>query len=162
IRLQVAAQRRADECLDLGGRHATDCSSCQRLSLQHRLGDVIAVARAALVGVRWTHAIAAIIEKAPAQERGRAAQATAPRAPRGALGALWLPPPPANGGKSDTGPCPPGLTPPTSPPPVKKEVFLETWGAPPPPKAPPADRSAGRQPPRLAANSPPIEVPQPA
>src|SRR5436305_1866210 len=55
-RVQVGAQRRSNERLELGGRDATDCSSCQRLSLQHRLGDVIAVTGAGLVGVRWTHA----------------------------------------------------------------------------------------------------------
>src|SRR6516162_9973625 len=36
---------------------------------------------AALVGVGWAHAVAAIIKKAPAQERGRAPQPPAPRAP---------------------------------------------------------------------------------
>src|SRR5260370_19848401 len=47
---------------------------------------------------------------------------------------------------------------PWSPPPDIKEVFLGRGGGPPPPKPPPADGAAVRQPPRLAANSPPIEV----
>src|SRR5262249_32075106 len=70
-RAQMAAQRRHDERLDLGGGNAADQSGRLRLLLQHSLGDVIAVAGAALVGVGWAHAVAAIVKKAPAQERGR-------------------------------------------------------------------------------------------
>ena len=40
------------------------------LSLQHGLGDVIAVAGAALVGVGWAHAVAAIVKQAAGQKRG--------------------------------------------------------------------------------------------
>jgi hypothetical protein len=73
-RAQMAAQCRHDERLDLGGGNAADQSGRLGLLLQHGLGDVIAVAGAALVGVGWAHAVAAIIKKAPAQERGRAPQ----------------------------------------------------------------------------------------
>src|SRR5262252_3147723 len=79
-RAQMAAQRRHDERLDLGGGNAADRSGRLRLLLQHSLGDVIAVAGAALVGVGWAHAVAASVKKAPAQERGRAPQPAAPRA----------------------------------------------------------------------------------
>src|SRR5262249_33360551 len=41
-------------------------------------GDVIAVAGAALVGVGWAHAVAAMVKQTPAQERGRAPQPAAP------------------------------------------------------------------------------------
>src|SRR5262249_58633154 len=71
-RAQMAAQRRHDERLDLGGGNAADQSGRRGLILQHGLGDVIAVSGAALVGVGWAHAVAAIIKKVPAQERGRA------------------------------------------------------------------------------------------
>src|SRR5215813_12954822 len=79
-RAKMAAQRRHDERLDLGGGNAADQSGRRGLILQHGLGDVIAVAGAALVGVGWAHAVAAIVKKAPAQERGRAPQPAAPRA----------------------------------------------------------------------------------
>src|SRR5204863_5551944 len=69
-RAQTAAQRRNDERLDLGGGYAADQSGRRGLSLQHRLGDVIAVAGAALVGVSWAHAVAAMVKQAPAQDGG--------------------------------------------------------------------------------------------
>src|SRR6516164_3476553 len=74
----MAAQRRHDKRLSLGGGYAADQSGRRGLSLQHGLGDVIAVAGAALVGVRWAHAVAASVKQAPAQERGRAPQPAAP------------------------------------------------------------------------------------
>src|SRR5262249_56289517 len=40
----------------------------------------------------------------------------------------------------------------------KKGAFVERGAAPPPPNPPPADGPAVRQPPPLAANSPPIEI----
>src|SRR6516164_4946887 len=80
VRAQMAAQCRHDERLSLGGGYAADQSGRRRLILQHSLGDVIAVAGAALVGVSWAHAVAAIVEQAPAQQRGRAPQPAAPRA----------------------------------------------------------------------------------
>jgi len=49
------------------------------LPLQHGLRDVIAVADAALVGVSWAHAVAAIVKEATAQDGGRAPQSAAPR-----------------------------------------------------------------------------------
>src|SRR5205814_10467811 len=76
----VVAQRRNGKRLNLGGGYAADQSGRRGLSLQHGLGDVIAVAGAALVGVSWAHAVAAMVKKAPAQERGRAPQPAAPRA----------------------------------------------------------------------------------
>jgi hypothetical protein len=69
VRLQVVAQHQNDERLDLGGWHASDGSSC-RLSLQHGLGDVIAVARAILIGMARAHAVAAVVKQAPAQDSG--------------------------------------------------------------------------------------------
>src|SRR5262249_56251358 len=65
-RAQIAAQRRNDERLDLGGGNAADQSGRLGLILQHSLGDVIAVTGAALVGVGWAHAVATIVKKAPA------------------------------------------------------------------------------------------------
>src|SRR5438874_967344 len=75
--VQVGAQRRQDEGLDLGGGNA-DQSRWLEASLQYGLGDVIAVTGAALVGMSRAHAVAVIIKKAPAQERGGAAQPAAP------------------------------------------------------------------------------------
>src|SRR2546423_12717365 len=75
---ELVAQRRNDECLALGGGTAADRSGRRGLPLQLRLGDVVAVAGAALIGVGWTHAVAAIVKKAPAQDRGRAPQPAAP------------------------------------------------------------------------------------
>src|SRR5438128_915707 len=43
-RAKIAAQRRHDERLDLGGGNAADQSERRGLILQHSLGDVIAVA----------------------------------------------------------------------------------------------------------------------
>jgi hypothetical protein len=48
-RAQMAAQRRHDERLDLGGGNAADQSGWRRLILQHSLGDLIAVAEAAIL-----------------------------------------------------------------------------------------------------------------
>src|SRR2546429_6293959 len=79
-RAKISAQCRHDERLDLSGGNAADQSGGRGLILQHSLGDVIAVAGAALVGVGWAHAVAAIFKKRPAQERGRAPQPAAPRA----------------------------------------------------------------------------------
>ena len=69
-RAKIAAQRRHDERLDLGGGNAADQSGRRGLILQHGLGDVIAVAGAALVGVSWAHAVAAMVKKAPAEDGG--------------------------------------------------------------------------------------------
>src|SRR5262249_12423234 len=109
---------------------------------------------AALVGVRWTHAIAAIIEKAPAQERGRAAQAAATRARLGReLGLHRLEQRGIENGLMLTA---------VKLAPVDHladiEAVLEQMRERPHPKAAPADRSAGRAPPRLAANCAPIEA----
>src|SRR5262245_65808291 len=76
-RAQMAAQRRNDERLDLGGGYAADQSGRRGLIVQHGLGDVIAVTGAALVGVGWAHAVAAIVKKAPAQDGWRAPQPAA-------------------------------------------------------------------------------------
>src|SRR5215208_6759070 len=77
--VEVVAQRRNDERLNLGGGNAADQSGRPALSLQHGLGDVIAVAGAALVGVGRAHAVAANVKKASAQDCGRAPQPAAPR-----------------------------------------------------------------------------------
>src|SRR5436190_23785394 len=69
-RVEVVAQRRNDERLNLGGGYAADQSGGRGLSLQHGLGDVIAVAGAALVGVSWAHAVAAMVKQAPAPDGG--------------------------------------------------------------------------------------------
>ena len=67
---EVVAQRRNDERLNLGGGNAAEQSGRLGLSLQHGLGDVIAVAGAALVGMAWAHAVAAIVKQAAGQEGG--------------------------------------------------------------------------------------------
>src|SRR5205823_13946393 len=77
--VEVVAQRHNDEHLDLGGGNAAHQSARLGLPLQHGLGDVIAVAEAALVGVGWAHAVAAMVEKASGQERGQTPQPAAPR-----------------------------------------------------------------------------------
>src|SRR5262249_30082396 len=68
-----------DKRLKLRCGNTVDRSECPRFVLQHGLGDVIAVACASLVRVRWAHAVAALIKDAAAQQRGRALQAAAPR-----------------------------------------------------------------------------------
>src|SRR5262245_20816026 len=55
-------------------RNAADQSGRRGLILQHGLGDAIAVAGAALVGVGWAHAVATSVKKTPAQDGGRAPQ----------------------------------------------------------------------------------------
>ena len=78
---EVAAQRRNDERLNLGGGNAADQSGRLGLSLQHRLRDVIAVADAALVGMAWAHAVAEMSNRRPlriaAEPRSRQRRATA-------------------------------------------------------------------------------------
>src|SRR5829696_8070798 len=76
-RLQMIAERRNDERLDLSGRHAADRSGRLGLLLQHGLADVVAVAGTSLVGVARAHAVAALVKQAAGQEGGRAAQPAA-------------------------------------------------------------------------------------
>ena len=75
---QVMAPRRDDETLDLSRRHAADRSGSHGLVRQYSLGDVIAVAGAALVGMAWAHAVATLVEHAAAQEGGRGSQPAPP------------------------------------------------------------------------------------
>src|SRR5260370_4300658 len=74
---EVIAQRRNDERLELGGGNAADRSGRVRFLLPHGLGDVITVARAALVGMGRAHAAAALIKDA-AEPRARRPAQTAP------------------------------------------------------------------------------------
>src|SRR5262249_40593530 len=148
------AQRRHDERLDLGGGNAADQSGRRGLILQHGLGDVIAVAGAALVGVGWAHAVAAIVKKAPAQDGGRAPHPAAPRPRLGRQRVLHR----EKGVIPTSGRVSPAKAPAGEAPPADREGVLERGGGPPPPKPPPADGPAVRQPPRLAANSPAIEI----
>src|SRR6516162_7398988 len=153
-RAQMAAQRRHDKRLSLGGGYAAEQSGRLGLILQHGLGDVIAVTGAALVGVGWAHAVATIVKQVPAQERGRAPQPAAPRARLGRklglhrreqrtihnrrlFAAMDLAP---VDHLADI------------------EAVLEQMGERPHAKAPPPVVPAVRQPPRLAANSPAIEI----
>src|SRR2546425_12889 len=68
------------------------------------------------------------------------------------------PPPAGKGAATQGGPLSPRGAPPREPPPPERGGFLEKTGGPPRAEPPPADGAAVRQPPRLAANSPPIEV----
>src|SRR2546422_10233161 len=70
-RAQMAAQRRNDERLDLGGGNAADQSERRGVILQDSLGDGKAGAGGALVGGGGGHAGGAVIKKGPAQEDGR-------------------------------------------------------------------------------------------
>src|SRR5207247_2768987 len=126
-------------------------SSCERLPLQHRLGDVIAVTGAVLVGVRWTHAIAAIIEQAPDQERGRAAQAMTPRHRLGRKLGLHR----FKHRGIENGLVLAAVNLATVDHLADIETVLEQMGERSYPKPSPANGPAGREPPRLAANSPP-------
>src|SRR5215475_7224909 len=153
-RAKMAAQRRHDERLDLGGGNAADQSGRRGLSLQHGLGDVIAVAGAALVGVGWAHAVAAIIKQAPAQERGRAPQPAAPRARLGRKLGLHR----REQGTIHNRRLFAAMDLATVDHLADIEAVLEQMGERPHAKAPPADGAAVRQPPRLAANSPAIEI----
>src|SRR5215470_1064446 len=150
----MAAQRRHDKRLSLGGGYAADQSGRRGLSLQHGLGDVIAVAGAALVGVRWAHAVAAIVKQAPTQHRGRAPQPAAAGARLGRkLGLHRLEQGTIHNRRLfaaiDLAPVDPL---------ADIEAVLEQMGERPHAKAPPADGPTVRQPPRLAANSPAIEI----
>jgi hypothetical protein len=78
-RVKVVAERCNDERLDLGCGNAADQSGRRGLLLQYGLGDVIAVAGAALVRVGWAHAVAAIVKQAPGQDGRRASQSAPPR-----------------------------------------------------------------------------------
>src|SRR5256885_12591268 len=69
-RVEVVAQRRNGKRLNLGGGYAADQSGGRGLSLQHGLGDVIAGAGAALIGVRWAHPVSPMVKQAPAQDGG--------------------------------------------------------------------------------------------
>src|SRR5262245_46202871 len=153
-RVEMAAQCCHDERLSLGGGYAADQSGRRGLSLQHRLGDVIAVADAALVGVSWAHAVAAIVKQAPAQQRGRAPQPAAPRArPGRKLGLHRREQRTIHNRRLFA-----AMDLATVDHLADIEAVLEQMGERPHAKAPPADGPAVRQPPRLAANSPPIEV----
>src|SRR5215211_2116358 len=69
---QVLAKVLEHQLLDVGGRHADD-AACLRLSvLQDCVRYIIAVAQAALVGVRRAHAVAAVVEDAAGENGGRA------------------------------------------------------------------------------------------
>src|SRR6266446_7464078 len=153
-RAKMAAQRRHDQRLDLGGGNAADQSGRRGLILQQSLGDVIAVAGAALVGVGWAHAVATSVKKAPAQDGGRAPQPAAPRARLGRKLGLH---------RREQGTihnrrlfAAMDLAPVDNL--ADIEAVLEQMGERPHAKALPADGPAVRQPPRLAANSPPIEI----
>src|SRR5260221_9271969 len=65
------AQRRNDERLELGGGNAADRSGRVRVLLQHGLGELITVARAALFGIGPAHAAAAVIKDSASQEGRR-------------------------------------------------------------------------------------------
>jgi hypothetical protein len=67
VGVEVVAQRPNDEPLNLGGGKPADQSGRLGLSLQH---GIIAVARAAPVGMAWAHAVAANVKQAPAQDGG--------------------------------------------------------------------------------------------
>src|SRR2546427_6076769 len=153
-RVEVVAQRRNDKRLNLGGGYAADQSGRRGLSLQHGRGDVIAVAGAALVGVSWAHAVAAMVKQAPAQERGRAPQPAAPRARLGRK--LGLHRREQRGIENGLVLTVVNLA--TVDQLADIEAVLEQMGERPHAEAAPADGPAGRVPPRLAANSPPIEV----
>ena len=77
-RLQIIAQCGDDKRLDLGRRHPPDRAGASFV-LQQRLGDVIAIAHATLVGMARAHALAAIVKQTTGQNGGRAAQPAAPR-----------------------------------------------------------------------------------
>src|SRR6266498_4575422 len=67
---EVIAERCNDERLKLGGGNAADRSWHLGFVLQQGLGDVIAVAHAALIGVRRAHAVAATSKMRPVRSAG--------------------------------------------------------------------------------------------
>ena len=73
------------------------------LSLQHDLGDVIAVAGAALVGMAWAHAVAANVKQAAGQEAGEPCS----RLRRATAWAASLPCTSSNSAASRMGSCSP-------------------------------------------------------
>src|SRR5215813_15071596 len=151
---ELVAQRRNNERLNLGSGNTADQSGRLGLILQHGLGDVIAVAGAALVGVGWAHAVAANVKKAPAQDGGRAPQPAAPRARLGRkLGLHRL-----EQGTIHNRRLFAAMDLATVDHLADIEAVLEQMGERPHAKAPPADGPAVRAPPRLAANSPAIEI----
>src|SRR5438445_12643552 len=68
--VEVIAELGKDERLELDCGNTADRSPRLGSFRQQGWRDVIAVARAALVGVGWAHAVAAIIKNAAGQERG--------------------------------------------------------------------------------------------
>jgi hypothetical protein len=82
------AQDLEDRLLDLGRRHAGDGAGFLLPTLQQRLRDVIAIPNALLVGMAWTHRIAAIVHQEACQSRWR--WRTAQLSLDGAIGELGL------------------------------------------------------------------------
>src|SRR5437660_6798451 len=153
-RVEVVAERRNGKRLNLGGGYAADQSGRRGLSLQHGLGDVIAVAGAALVGVGRAHAVAAMVKQAPAQDGGYTPQPAAPLQRLGReLSSYRLEQRGIENGLVLT-----VVNLATVDQLADIEAVLEQIRERPHAEAAPADGPAGRAPPRLAANSPPIEV----
>src|SRR5262249_60499124 len=102
----------------------------------------------------WAHAVATIVKKAPAQERGRAPQLAAPRARLGRKLGLHR--------REQRTIHNRRLFAAVDLAPVDHladiEAVLEQMGERPHAKPPAADGAAGRQPPPLAANSPAIHI----
>jgi len=104
--------------------------------------------------VSWAHAVATIFKQAPAQERGRAPQLAAPRARLGRKLGLHC----REQGTIHNRRLFAAMDLATVDHLADIEAVLEQMGERPHAKAPPADGAAVRQSPRLAANSPAIEI----
>src|SRR5258708_28575137 len=76
--VEVIAQRGNDERLEVGGGNAADRSGRPRFLLQHGLGDVIAVARAALICMSKMRPVRSAGEPRSRQRRATAWAASLP------------------------------------------------------------------------------------
>jgi hypothetical protein len=78
-RLGSGADRLDDELLQRHCGHACDATGVLVAALKQGMGDIVAISDAILVGVGGRHAIAALVEEAADQDRGRVFDAYPPR-----------------------------------------------------------------------------------
>jgi hypothetical protein len=78
-RLGLGADRLDDELLQRHRGHACDATGVLVAALKDGMGDIVAISDAILVGVAGRHAIAAVVEEAAHQDRGRVFDAYRPR-----------------------------------------------------------------------------------
>src|SRR6476620_1606865 len=69
---ETLAHRLNHHGFDVRCRHASDAARLVISLLQNRVGNIVAVARATFVRVRWGHPVATVVEDPARKDRGRA------------------------------------------------------------------------------------------